>query len=189
MVNTEIVGALYAKKGCGIVAVTYFADVRMNKKGNTLADHNVVKLVNTEFNFGIIYENAVANRASKEQGEKVSFIAEKAKGYEWEIYPYLLRAVKTDELQVRFYCKQGAKTKTAYFVDGHIATAEEIAIIKQFEVVSNWSAKQAEAGCTENQVKPRNVRLKNIVRLTMDGETYVNESLVQVAEQAKAEME
>lgn len=188
MVNTEIVGALYAKKGCGIVAVTYFADVRMNKTGNPLADHDVVKLVNTEFNFGIIYENAVANRASKEQGEKVAFVAEKAKGYEWEIYPYLLRAVKTDELQVRFYCKQGAKTEVVYFVDGHLATDSEIAIIKEFAQTSSWSVKQAEAGCTENQVKPRNVRLKNIIKLAMDGEVYVNTELISVAQTAKMEL-
>lgn len=183
-INTEIVGSLYEKKGNGFVGITYMADVRMTKTNNPLNGHDVFKCVKTQFNFGIIYENAVANRASKEQGEKVKFVAEKAKGYEWEIYPYLLRAVKTDELQVRFYCKDGAKAEVVYFVDGHIATDEEVSIIKQFAIVSNWSNKQAEVGCTENQVKPRNVRLKNIIRLSMDGETYVNKDLIKIAEES-----
>ena len=121
-INNNIINALYNKKGNGFVGIVYMAEVKMNKRGNPLAEHNVVKCVKTQFSFGIVYENAVANRASKEQGEKVEFVAEKAKGYEWECYPYLLRAVKTDELQVRFYCKDGAKTEAVYFVDGHLAT-------------------------------------------------------------------
>ena len=164
------------------------AEVKMNKRGNPLAEHNVFKCVKTQFNFGIVYENAVANRASKEQGEKVEFVAEKAKGYEWECYPYLLRAVKTNELQVRFYCKDGAKTEVVYFVDGHLATDSEIAIIKEFSQTSSWSAKQADAGCTENQVKPRNIRLKNIIKLAMDNEVYVNSELISVSQTAKMEV-
>ena len=148
----------------------------MNKRGNPLAEHNVFKCVKTQFNFGIVYENAVANRASKEQG------------YEWECYPYLLRAVKTNELQVRFYCKDGAKTEVVYFVDGHLATDSEIAIIKEFSQTSSWSAKQADAGCTENQVKPRNIRLKNIIKLAMDNEVYVNSELISVSQTAKMEV-
>lgn len=187
-INNNIINALYNKKGNGFVGIVYMAEVKMNKRGNPLAEHNVVKCVKTQFNFGIVYENAVANRASKEQGEKVEFVAEKAKGYEWECYPYLLRAVKTNELQVRFYCKDGAKTEAVYFVDGHLATDGEIAIIKEFSPTSSWSAKQAEAGCTENQVKPRNVRLKNIIKLAMDGEVYVNTELISVAQTAKMEI-
>lgn len=187
-ITNNIINTLYNKKGNGFVGIVYVADVRMNKRGNPLADHNVVKCVKTQFNFGIVYENAVANRASKEQGEKVGFVAEKAKGYEWECYPYILRAVKTDELQVRFYCKDGAKSDVAYFVDGHIATDSEITIIKEFAQTSSWSVKQAEAGCTENQVKPRNIRLKNIIKLAMDGEVYVNTELISVAHTAKMEV-
>ena len=74
------------------------------------------------------------------------------------------------------------------FVDGHLATDSEIATIKAFSPTSSWSAKQAEAGCTENQVKPRNVRLKNIVKLSMDGEVYVNTELISVAQTAKIEI-
>lgn len=188
-INNTIINTLYNKKGNGFVGIVYVADVRMNKRGNPLADHNVVKCVKTQFNFGIVYENAVANRASKEQGGgKVEFVAEKAKGYEWECYPYLLRAVKTNELQVRFYCKDGAKTEVVYFVDGHFATDSEIAIIKEFAQTSSWSVKQAEAGCTENQVRPRNIRLKNIIKLAMDGEVYVNTELISVAQTAKMEV-
>lgn len=186
--NNNTNNTLYNKKVNGFVGIVYVADVRMNKRGNPLADHNVVKCVKTQFNFGIVYENAVANRASKEQGEKVEFVAEKAKGYEWECYPYLLRAVKTNELQVRFYCKDGAKTEVVYFVDGHLATDGEIAIIKEFAQTSSWSVKQAEAGCTENQVKPRSIRLKNIIKLAMDGEVYVNTELISVAQTAKMEV-
>ena len=187
-INDNIINALYNKKGNGFVGIVYVTEVRMNKRGNPLADHNVVKCVKTQFNFGIVYENAVATRASKEQGEKVEFVAEKAKGYEWECYPYLLRAVKTNELQVRFYCKDGAKTEVVYFVDGHLATDSEIAIIKEFTPNSSWSAKQAEAGCTENQVKPRNIRLKNIIKLSMDGEVYVNNELISIVQTAKMEI-
>ena len=187
-INENIINALYNKKGNGFVGIVYVADVRMNKTGNPLANHNVVKCVKTQFNFGIIYENAVANRASKEQGEKVEFVADKAKGYEWECYPYLLRSIKSQELQVRFYCKQDAKVDSVYFVDGHIATDGEIAIIKEFSQTSSFSVKQAEAGLTENQVKPRNIRLKNIIKLSMDNEVYVNTDLISVAQTAKMEI-
>ena len=174
----EILNALYNKKGSGFVGVVYFADVRMNKTGNPLVGHEVFKCVKTQFNFGIVYENAVSNRASKEQGEKVEFVASKAKGYEWEIYPYLLRAEKTQELQVRFYCKQDAKTETYYFVDNRLATDTEVEIIKGFSQSGSYSVKQAEAGLTENQVKPRNIRLNNIIKLSMDGEVYINAKLL-----------
>lgn len=187
-INQTILNALYNKKGNGFVGIVYMADVRMLKRGNPLADHNVVKCVKTQFNFGIVYENAVANRASKEQGTKVEFVADKANGYEWECYPYLLRVVKTQELQVRFYCKQDAKTEVVYFVDGHVADDSEIAIIKEFAQTSSWSAKQADAGLTDNQVKPRNVRLKNIIKLAMDNEVYVNTELISVAQSAKMEI-
>ena len=187
-INENIINALYNKKGNGFVGIVYVADVRMNKTGNPLANHNVVKCVKTQFNFGIIYENAVANSASKEQGEKVEFVADKAKGYEWECYPYLLRSIKSQELQVRFYCKQDAKVDSVYFVDGHIATDGEIAIIKEFSQTSSFSVKQAEAGLTENQVKPRNIRLKNIIKLSMDNEVYVNTDLISVAQTAKMEI-
>lgn len=187
-INENIINALYNKKGNGFVGIVYVADVRMNKTGNPLATHNVVKCVKTQFNFGLIYENAVANRASKEQGEKVEFVADKAKGYDWECYPYLLRAVKTQELQVRMYCKQDAKVDSVYFVDGHLATDGEIAIIKEFAQTSSYSVKQAEAGLTENQVKPRNIRLKNIIKLSMDNEVYVNTNLISIAKTAKMEV-
>ena len=54
-INENIINALYNKKGNGFVGIVYVADVRMNKTGNPLATHNVVKCVKTQFNFGIIY--------------------------------------------------------------------------------------------------------------------------------------
>lgn len=177
--------AVFAKKGNGFVGITYVGIVRMKKTGNPLIGHDVTKITNANYAFGNSYANSVGNRATKEQGEKVKYESEGLKGFEWIDYPYTMRNLKSGETYVRFYLKDGATPNTAYFVDGKPATKEQIDIINMFKEKSGgFCYKQAEAGCTENQVKPLNIKLANIVRLTMDGETYVNSELVAVTEKA-----
>ena len=178
-ISTEI----FSKKGNGFVGITYIGVVRMNKRGNPLIGHDVVKIVDANYAFGNSYANSVGNRASKGQGEKVSYESEGLRGFEWVNYPYTMRNLNSGEIYIRFYMKAGAVPKTMYFVDGEPASKEQIKIIEEFKVKSSgFCYKQAEAGCIENQVKPLNIKLANIIRLTMGGETYINTELVSIGE-------
>lgn len=183
--ENKINTAVFEKKGNGFVGITYIGIVRMKKTGNPLIGHDVVKIVNANYAFGNSYANSVSNRASKEQGEKVKYESDGLRGFEWVNYPYILKSINSGELYVRFYMKAGATPTTAYFVDGEPATKEQIDIINIFKEKSGgFCHKQAEAGCIENQVKPLNIKLANIVCLTMDGETYVNPARIEVVEKA-----
>ena len=62
--------------------------------------------------------------------------------------------------------------ETKETVDGEIATAEQVEIIKAFTPVRKDSTKQAESGLTEHQVKPMAYKLSAIRFIKVNGEEY-----------------
>lgn len=183
-----IFNALMVMVGNAIVTIDYVSKVRMNKGGrsqsNVLYDHKVVKYVRTQMQLGNIYENSVNNRSEKECGER-SFQTESIKGKKWVKFPYLLTNFDNTKVYVRFYEMRNAFKEIYYMVDGHIATDEEMAIIKEYEIVSKpYSVKQAENGLTENQVVIKDVQIDNILRLSFNGMEFKVEDYVAMPQKA-----
>lgn len=182
---TEIINFVNNFKGNAIVSIDYVSSIRMNKGGrsqsNTLYGHDVVRYNRTQLQIGNIYENSVNNRSEKECGER-TFETEEMKGFKWVRFPYILTNTNETQLYVRFYKMKNAHKESYVVVDGHIANDDEMAVIKEYEVKSNYfSAKQAENGLTENQVKPFNIKVENILRLSVNGVEIVGEKMQEYA--------
>lgn len=164
---------LVSLNGATIVNVTTISAVRMNKRGNPFVENGneVTKQTTRTCQFGYSYENAVNNRLEK-QGDERTFKSESLSWGEWEI-PNKIIAHKGKRYG-RFYSLNGGnETTTIYFVDGVVASPEQVAIIKTFEVGhSHGSGRQAEEGLTENQVKPMNIALDTILTIKVNKETY-----------------
>lgn len=176
--ENKIYNALNNVKGNTILGITYFSDVRMNKGGractNSLWGHKVVRVTTTEFQFGNIYENSVNNRSEKESGVRV-FETEAPKGKVWVKFPYFLNNLDGSKTYVRFYKMRNIKGSSFVLVDGHLATEDEMAIIKEYEPKKTYvSQKQGEAGLTENQVEVRDINIDNIINIVVNGERVVN---------------
>lgn len=183
----NLINFVDAIKGNAIVTIDYVSNIRMNKGGrscaNVLYGHDVVRYTRTQMQIGNIYENSVNNRSEKESDVR-TFETEGMKGMEWVKFPYILTNTNRTQLYVRFYKMRNAFKESYVVVDGHIATDEELAIIKEYEVKNNYvSVKQAENGLTENQVKPINLKIENILKLSVNGAEYKSEREV-IAESA-----
>ena len=166
MIANTIFNALNTIKGCKIVAIEYSGEVKLLKRGNPLASANVTKITKITAQFGYSYENAVNNRLQR-AGAENDFTADSLPWGTW-LVPNKFIEYK-GSVYVRFYSMKNGQASVQYFVNGQPASEAEIAIIKQFTPVRKESAKQSEAGLTENQVRPFNVNLENILKVTCKG--------------------
>lgn len=182
--ESTILNVLKNVKGCKFANVVYMSDVKMKKTNNPLASAQVVKVCKVDVQFGYNYQNAVNNRLEK-AGEIADFVAEKLPWGQWIVPNRFIENKGT--IYVRFYRVKNHKTDNlGYLVDGQIATAEQIKIIEEFKQVSYSASKaQSAAGLDENQVEPFNVKLGNILRLTINGEFLSGEQAEQVFEVVK----
>ena len=133
------------------------------------------------------YESAVNNRLEK-QGDERAFKALSLPFGKWFITNLLI--AHKGEMYLRAYTFKGGVIETTYFVDGRAATPEETALIKAYKAQRSASARQEEAGLTENQVKPFAVKVSNV--LSLDCGTYHyrrSEESVQEASEAAATSE
>lgn len=172
--ENKIYNALNEVKGNTIVTIKYKSNVRMNKGGrmqsNELYGREVIRVTETQFQFGNIYENSVNNRAEKAVGEKVGFESESPKGKKWIKFPYFLESLKSGETYVRFYKMKNAFKNSEVFVDGIKANERDLSILKEYEIKPNsFCYKQAESGLVENQVEVRDIKLENIVCISVNG--------------------
>lgn len=163
------------------VTITTLTEPKMNKRGNPLFGR-VVKFAVRNCQFGYDYENAVNNRLER-QGCERSFSAEKLPWGQWLVPNKII--THKDNLYGRFYVAKDCVVKSAYLVDGRLATAEEMEIIKTFEVKRTSSARQEADGLFENQVKPYDVNLDNILAVKASGFEVIHPMFAEVS--AKAE--
>ncbi len=169
-INTaELKAVLADLKGCVMLNLTTLTDAKLNKRGNPLANCIVRKLQTKVCQFGYSYENAVNNRLEK-QGDERTFVAESLPYGTWEIPNKFIAHNGTT--YVRFYLLKGAEPTTIYMVNGAIANKAQMEIIRQFEPKHAPSNTQSAEGLNVNQVKPFNVRIDNIVSLSVNGTTY-----------------
>ena len=191
---TNLFDILANINAASFVSVVSMTEPKMNKRGNPLANANVVKLTKAVLQFGYSYENAVNNRIEKINsyidendmfdGEIVYDIIEKpnfkseslpwgkwVEGFENKILEH------KGEYYARFYEKKNDHREVYYLVNGELATEEEVAIIKQFTPKS-YSNRQAEVGIEDyaDQVKPRTYKFSSIVGLKCGTIEYHKES-------------
>lgn len=154
-------------KGCKFANVTYQTSGYPKK----LLGGTITKVVtNLPIQINYSYENAVNNRLEK-QGGKRTFKTDKMSWGKWVKGQKNKLKENNGELYLRVYLIQGKKGEKSYFVNGMPASAEQIATIKAYEM-SKYAASgtQGAVGLNENQVKPKDIKLRNILELRVDGQ-------------------
>lgn len=155
-------------KGCQFGTIQYISEGGIPKK--VLGGAIVTKLVSAQVQINYSYENAVNNRLEK-QGNEGNFVAESLPWGSWLIPNKII--THKDTLYMRYYDFEGAKKESVWFVNGRVATSHEMELIVTYLRSKNTaSKKQAESGLVEHQVKPKVVKMENILTLCVGGRTY-----------------
>lgn len=164
LTHEQFVAHLASTKGCQFISLWTITEPEMYLKNNPFRGR-VQKVSANQMQFNYDYERAVNNRLEK-AGCEANFSAESLPWGEWLI-PNKVISHK-DTLYLRTYNVKGAKPRSFYFLDGHIASAEEYAEFSQyFKPCKPTSNRQTEAGLVENQVKPKNYKFGSILRISM----------------------
>ena len=146
---------LSLKKGMMGNKVVTLTEPKLLKRGNPLIGQEVRKITYyTNVGLGISYENTINNKRER-NGEERDFVSEKPFGMSWEVFPFILKSDKNPSqkyLRMQFY--KNTTCKSIYLVNGKLATANEIEIIKQF------TPKRA-----ETEIKVVSVKLENIKKI------------------------
>jgi hypothetical protein len=160
----EFVGNL---NGCKFVNIIALTDADMYLKGNPFRGR-VKKFTVTPMQIGYDYETAVNNRLARE-GKERTFSADNLPWGAWVEGMRNKVLAHKDNLYLRTYCVRNSKPKTFYLLDGVLATAEQMAEIKQWLKPTTTSIKQEEAGLAEEyQVKPRDYKFASILAITIN---------------------
>ena len=164
-------------KGAKIASIRYVKEEKVPKKYGLIGVVQKDVQMQVQLNWG--YENVVNTRLEKQGDERV-FKAQSLRWGAWFEGQVNKIILHKGELYLRAYTmNSNTKKVVEYFVDGVPATAEQIAIIKEYEQSKNKvSATQSESGLTENQVKPMAIKFANIVELRVNGIVYNAKSLV-----------
>jgi hypothetical protein len=166
LTHSQFAAHLASLKGCQFINIWTLTEPDMYLKGNPYKGR-VQKVSAAQMQFNFAYENAVNNRLIK-GGCEGNFEAESLPWGEW-LHPNKVIDHK-GVLYLRTYNVKGAKPRTFYFVDGHLATPEQYAEFSAyFKPTKSASNKQTEAGLVENQVKVKNYKFSSILRLSMNG--------------------
>lgn len=153
-------------KGCQFINVMALTDADMYLKGNPLRGR-VKKFTITPMQFGYDYENAVNNRLERD-GKERSFRADKLPFGSWVDGMENKVITHNDMFYMRTYCVRNAKPRSYYFVDGHIASAQETAEIFKWLKPSSTSEKQSAEGLSDEfQVKPRSYKFSSLVAISI----------------------
>lgn len=159
VINASLIDANDAIQAGSFAKIEYDGTEKLPKK---LGINGVV----TKHTEGVIqlkysYENAVNNRLEK-QGDERLFEAKGLPFGEWFIPNFLI--AHKGEMYLRFYTFKGGNLETTYFVDGRKANENETALIKSYKA-QRESNTQANAGLTENQVRPCALKCVNLISL------------------------
>ena len=161
------------------ITLTTSTEVKMNKRGNSLIENGnkVTKTTSATYQFGGSYEERINETID-------SSIGYKAKPLPWGSWVEgaegkVITHTKTDKegnettnFYLRYY-NPTSEVSTTTFVDGEVATAEQMKIIEQFTPKKKESKVITESGAeVENKVKTNVVNFTNIVTIEIDGEVY-----------------
>ena len=161
------------------ITLTTSTEVKMNKRGNSLVENGnkVTKTTCASYQFGGSYEERINESID-------SSIGYKAKPLPWGSWVNgadgkVITHTKTDKegnettnFYLRYY-NPTSEVSTTTFVDGEVATDEQMKIIKQFTPKKKETKVVTESGAeVENKVKTNVVNFANIVTIEIDGEVY-----------------
>ena len=161
------------------ITLTTSTEVKMNKRGNSLVENGnkVTKTTSATYQFGGSYEERINESID-------SSIGYKAKPLPWGSWVEgaegkVITHTKTDKegnettnFYLRYYNATSEVSSTT-FVDGEVATDEQMKIIEQFTPKKKESKVITESGAeVENKVKTNVVNFANIVTIEIDGEVY-----------------
>ena len=167
--NNNILAVLNTIANGTFVGVHSLTEPKMRKTNNPFNGHKVQKMTIQTLQWGYNYANAVNNRIGDEKHE--TFVADPLKWGEWLVPNKVI--THKGKLYARFYkVDNGTPANVTYLIDGVIATEEQEQVIKSFLVAPSSSARQAEVGLVEHQVKPRDFAFDNIIGLAVNGEMY-----------------
>lgn len=157
-----------AVKGCQFANVTFVSDSGIPQyvlgKGN-----KVFCIIRTDCQLNFSYEKAVNNRLVK-QGSEGNFVAQSLPWGQWVEGQENKLIEHKGSLYLRYYEVANADRGRAWFVNGRYATAEEVRKIDLYlESKNTDSDRQTEVGLVKNQVKPKIVKLVNVLRLAVNG--------------------
>ena len=178
--KTQIIeSAIRSIKGCTFISMRYTSEPSLNKSQklavSLMGGFNeivpIVKVTDGQFQANYSYENAVNNRGEKEQGHSIDFVSAPLRWGQWVAGQVNKLIEHKGELYFRFYGLKNGKVENEYFVGGKPATSEQIEFIKKCTEKGEVKS-QASAGLTENQVITRNVKVSNILSLSVDGKVY-----------------
>lgn len=150
--------------GVSVIAIT---EPKMNKRGNPYFGrvHKATYMSNVAL--GYDYENVVNARLER-KGLDSDFVAEKPKGKNWDMYPFILQSDKDNSVKyLRCTMRPNTATKVVYILDGKVVTDEDVLLaIKSWVTKSSYSVKQTESGLDEKeQVIVRDFKLEGIIAL------------------------
>ena len=109
------------------------------------------------------YERAVNNRLQKE-GKEPNFTAQSLPWGEWLLPNKII--VHKGSAYLRMYDFKGGVKSKSYYIDGNLATTEEIKVIKEYEESKNKPSNTQQG--LENEVKPTVVNLDSLISLKCD---------------------
>ena len=182
IVNSEELIEILKTTTAEEITLTTSTEVKMNKRGNSLVENGnkVTKKTSATYQFGGSYEERINESID-------SSIGYKAKPLPWGSWVEgaegkVIAHTKTDKegnettnFYLRYYNATSEVSSTT-FVDGEVATDEQMKIIEQFTPKKKESKVVTESGAEfENKVKSNVVNFANIITIEIDGEVYMVE--------------
>lgn len=165
--DSVIVKIMADLKGCQFVGMVYARPLTLTKAQKALIGGDVTKVVDGQYQLNYGYEKAVNNRLDK-QGSVADFKAFGLPYGKWYMPNKLIE--HKGEYLMRYYHFDGAKMDTSYYINGKKATDAQTAYLKTIDV-HKPSYTQIMAGLVSHQVEIRNISIKHIQSITIDGVT------------------
>lgn len=166
-------------KGCQFATIETLTS--LDKLPKKLGLGVVTKHSKRQVQINYSYQNAVNNRLQK-QGNDNTFQTEPLRWGQWVKGQENKIITHNGEYYLRVYTYKGASVQNTYFVNGNLATAEQVKIITEWEKSQHKpSARQAENGLTENQVQPSSPKFSNILSLKVNNEIWSKQDDLAIA--------
>jgi hypothetical protein len=177
----DIINFMLNIKGCRQGAIHYFSKLAFPKKKYAYAGivGEVTKFVVRQCQFNRDYENSVNNQLVRE-GKDAAFESAGLRAgerYMQGLYRKVVENTITEQKYVVWYPYEGASVSTQYFIDGVPATAEQTAIIAEWEKAkyANEKIGTQEAVGVEKKVLWRYTKFEGITYLACEGEVLTCE--------------
>ena len=179
IVNSEELIEILKATSAEEITLTTSTEVKMNKRGNSLVENGnkVTKTTSATYQFGGSYEERINESIDSSIGYKAKPLpwGSWVNGAEGKVITHTKTDKEGDEstnFYLRYYNATSDVNSTT-FVDGEVATDEQMKIIEQFTPKKKETKVVTESGAEfENKVKSNVVNFTNIVTIEIDGEVY-----------------